>query len=142
MDVNGLWTHLPEMREGKCGFNPCAFSIYVYICGNPSTLIEAFSPLTSSFLPLQLSLPEPYNYNLYVHDHLLVIHSYSWISKFAAGNEGQLVKHSQVASVMPVNKYTNSQPVVDPVRSLFYIFQGEKCLCFHMETAAQVKTFI
>ena len=136
------WKALPDMREGRSGFNPCLFSGSVYLCGgNSSQLVEAFSPQTDTFLPLQLQLPENSHRCVYVHNNLLVVHSYQYISKFTAGQGGQLIQHSQVRTQTPVNKHSNSQPVVDTTQGLFFLFQLTKVVSFNMETGAQVRTF-
>ena len=135
---NRTWKALPDMREGRGYFNPCLFSGCVYLCGRDSQLVEAFSPQTDSFLPLQLSLPEDQHCCLYVHNNLLVVHSNQYISKFTVGQKGQLVQHSQVPSP-PVYKHSNSQPVVD--KGLFFLFQETQVVSFNMETGAQVRSF-
>lgn len=57
------------------------------------------SPQTHSFLALPLQLPEDFSsYCLYVHNNTLVVHSKYHISKFTAGQAGQLLQHSQAQS--------------------------------------------
>ena len=123
------------MKEARCGFNPCLFNEYVYLCGFGSKQMEAFSPQTNDFRPLPLSqLPENSLKILYVDNNLLVVHSDNFISKFAAGQKGQLAHQSQFKTHNTVKKWTNSQPVLDPARGLFYLIQGHVCVCFDMET--------
>jgi len=134
-------TALPSMREAKCSFNPCLFCGYIYLYGGENQLMEAFSTRTDSFLPLLFPLPEASSCCLYVCNSFLIVHSYRYISKFAAGNAGQLLSHSQVEAQMSVNKYSNSQPVLDCLHGLFWIVQENRCICMDMDTGAQVQSF-
>lgn len=138
---NHRWKALPNMRESKCSFNPCLFNGCVYLCGFGSKLVEAFSPRTDRFLPLQVQVPENTVCCLLVHSNLLVVHSENHVSKFAAGLAGQLVQHSQVHSQASVDKYSNSQPVVDLTRSIFFIYQGGKVLGIDLETGVEAQRF-
>ena len=122
-------------------FNPCLFRGYVYVCGQYSYLVEAFSPQTDSFLPLHLQLPENTDCCLYVHNNCLVVHSSEYISKFAAGQEGQLIQCSDFHSQRYADKYSNSQPVIDPYRKLFFILQDGICVSLSMETGLKVCSF-
>lgn len=107
-----------------------------------SKLVEVFSPLADLFLTHQLVLPEGASHCcLYVQNNLLVVHSYQHISKIAIEQSGQLVKRSQVKTESPVNKASNTQPVLDFVRSFFFLFQQDKCLCLHIETGLEVQRF-
>jgi len=104
---------------------------------NYSTIMEAFAPETDTFLPnVQIPVPENHYCCLYVDNDLLVLHQNSCIVKFAAGEGGQLVKRSQVASPV-VEKWQNSQTVLDKARGLYFINQKGACVCFNMETGAQ-----
>lgn len=135
--LDRTWKALPDMREARCSFNPCAFNEFVYVCGWGSQLIQAFSPQTDSFLPFQLQLPEESPCCLYVHGSCLVVHSYQYISRFTEQEE-QLVQHLQIRSKKPNHKQSNSQPVVDPTRSLFFLIKQRKVLAFNMETGGKV----
>lgn len=126
------WKSLPDMREGKCGFNPCLFRNNVYLCGFGSFLVEAFSPQTDRFLPLELQLPQNSYCCLYEHNGLLVVHSTNYICKFSAEQGGRPTPYSQVHTQTSVNKYSNSHPVVG--REHFYIFQQTQVLMIHKET--------
>jgi len=121
-------------------FNPCRFNEHVYVCGAGSKLIEAFAPLTNQFLSLALSFPESYPCTLYVHNSLLMVHSKTFISKLAE-LEGQLLLHSQV-SQPAVGKYSNSHPILNSVRGVFFIIQEDKCVCLNMETGKLVRKFV
>lgn len=72
---------LPDMREGRSGFNACLFSGYIYVCERHSSvlcgslLVEAFCPQADTFFPLPLQLPEDSYCCLYVHNSLLVVYS-------------------------------------------------------------------
>lgn len=114
----------------------------MYLCGQNSPRVEAFSPQTDSFLSLQLQLPEVSDCCLYVHSNLLVVHSFSFISKFAAGQRGQLIARSQVPSQTSVFKNSNSLPVVNSSQGLFYIFQVSKVLILSMETGEEVGSLL
>lgn len=138
--ISPTWAALPDMREGRSHLNPCEWKKWIYLCGDGSTSLEAFTPQNDIFLPLSLRL-ESYGYCLYVHDDLLVVHSYECISKFEAGLEGQIAQRSQVATHTALYKHSNSQPVLDPARSFFFIMQEDKCLCFNMETGELMDSF-
>lgn len=129
------------MREGKCCFNPCLFNGYVYVCGEGSHLVEVFSPQTDNFIFLSLQLPEAHSCCLFVHHNLLTVHSYLYISKFSAGQAGQLIQHSLVNSQEPADKYFNSQPMIDVARGLFFILQCGHILSFDIETGMKVLSF-
>lgn len=113
------------MKAGRTGFNPCLFNGRVYVCRRGSKLVEAFSPQTNNFIPLHFQLSEPEYCCLFVLNSLLVVHSTNYISKFTAGQAGQLIKHSKVRAT-PVGKYSNAQPVVNPTRGLFYLCKGTR----------------
>lgn len=130
------------MNEGRSYFNPCEFSGYVYVYGFPSQYMEAFSPQTNSFLPLQLpQLPESTGCCLFTHNSKLVVHTTNYISKFALGQTGQLVQHSRAMSRGDVSKWSNSQPVLDPVRGFFFMIQGNGCVSLKMQTGEEVQFF-
>ena len=134
------WTALPDMQEERCYFNPCEFNGYVYVCGSQ---LEAFSPLSNSFLPLQLpQLTHIYNpCTLYVHNTLLVIHSENCISKFSAGREGQLEQLSCSKTQTYVYNFSNSQPLLDSDRGCFFIVQVDRSLCIDVETGLELQRF-
>ena len=98
--------------------------------------MEAFSPDSDTFLPLNITVPENTNCCLYVDNNLLVVNSVSFILKYAVGPGGQLVEQSRVNSP-GVNKHQNSQPVVDRTQGLYFIIQGGQCLRFNMQTGVQ-----
>lgn len=133
---NCTWKALPDMKEGRTFFNPCLFNDCVYVCGENSNLVEAFSPQTECFLPLQVELPEDSSCCLFVYNHLLVVHSTQYISKFSAGQAKQLVLHSQVSSP-PSNKYSNCPPVVDS--ALCFICQDGDVYSISLETGTSLK---
>ena len=142
---NRTWLSLPDMREVRRILNPCLFNGYVYICGSGSLLVEAFSPQTEHFLSFQLQHSPEFDCDLYVHNNLLVINSRSkFISRFEAGEAGQLAQHSQVNKQclppppLPPFFWSSFQPVVDATKGLYYIPQFGKILCFNMETGLQV----
>jgi len=138
---NFSWKALPGMIEARYSFNPCLFSDYVYLCGYPSNLVEAFSPQTDSFLPLPLQLPESSPSCVYVHKNCLVVFSYNYITTFFAGQASQLLPHSQARCPAGRTKWCNSQPVLDPTHSLVFLFQWSQCVSFDMETGAPVAVF-
>lgn len=125
-----MWKHLPDMVEGRSGFNPCLFNRWVYVCGWGSKLLEVFSPNTESFLPFQLTLPETDSgCTLYVRNQLLVVHSGNYIVKFRAKQKGTIVQQSQAKYKSYKEKWSNTQPVLDPNHRYFFIFQYDRCLC-------------
>jgi hypothetical protein len=98
--------------------------------------MEAFSPDRDTFLPVQIPVPENTNCCLYVDNNLLVLHSTNYILKFAMEQGGQLIKRSEVKSPS-VNKWQNSQPVVDKANGLFFMIQNGQCLRISIETGTQ-----
>ena len=76
-----------------------------------------------------------------VHNNQLVVHSKEYISKFTAGASGRLEQVSKTQCQQAVDKSPNSLPVLVPDRRLFFLFQSYQCLCFHMETGAQLDRF-
>lgn len=124
------------MKEGRSSFNPCQFCEHVYLCGSGSRLVEVFSPHTDLFLSLPLPhLPEDSSCATYVHNNLLIVHSANYIFKFAPD------QYSQLAAKTTVSKWSNSPLVLDAARGFFFIVQEEKCVCFNMETGAEVQSF-
>lgn len=137
-----MWKTLPDMREGRFGFNPCLFSGCVYVCGWGSLLVEALFPPTDTFLPLQVQLPEGRFCCLFTYNHLLTVHSENYISKFAAGQSGELIPYSQVRSQARVDKGSNSQPVVNPGQGFYFIVFNGKTIKINLETGAEIRRFI
>lgn len=138
---NGTWECLPDMREGRCYFNPCLFSKWVYVCGVGSQMVEAFSPQSDSFLAFQPRLPESSSCCLFVRNNSLEVHSLNFISKFTAWQTGELVKRFQRRLPTPSDKRSNSQPVVDFTRDLYFIYQGNMVLSHNLETGMEVQSF-
>jgi hypothetical protein len=123
------------MRAARREFNPCLLLGIVYICGSGS--MEAFAPQTDTFLPLFIPLPEAnHPCCLFEYKNLLVLHSYSYILKFAV--EGQLAKCSEVRSPQ-VSKCQNSQPVVDKEKGVFYIIQTGNIMSYNVETGVKAE---
>jgi hypothetical protein len=67
----------------------------------------------------------------------LTLQSYNYIVKFSAGQWGQLREHANIPAQELMNKDSNSQPVLNIIRGVFFIAQKNKCMCFDMETGAQ-----
>jgi len=135
---NNKWTALPDMREARAYFNPCLFNGIIYLCGYYSQIMEAFSPETDTFLPVQIPVLENASGCLYVDNDLLVLNMENHILKFAAGQGGQLDKRSRVEA-SSFDRYQSSQPVVDKANGVYFMIKGGECLCFKMETGVQVK---
>ena len=135
------WVALPSMREAKEGFNPCEWRDSVYLCGYRSLAIEVLSLQTDQFLHIQLSIPESESCCLYVHNSLLVVHTFQHIYKFAGPQGGHLLLHSQTETRTGTNKCPNSRPVVDCGRGVFFYYQWDKCLCVDMESGELVQRF-
>ena len=57
--------------------------------------MEAFSLDSDTFLAVNIPVPENHYCCLYVDNDLLVVHSKSYILKFAMEQGGQLVKRSE-----------------------------------------------
>ena len=121
------------MQEKRAFFNPCEWRGLVYLCGCGS--LEAFSPETETFLPFRLPLPteEYVDCCVYVDRDVLVVHSYSHITKFRTGERGQPVQLSAPYSPY-LDKRQNSQPVLDKTRQVCYLVYNGECKSFGMET--------
>ena len=111
-----------------------AFATFIVVVSS----LSAFSPHPDLFLPISLSLPERDACSLFTQSSFLIVHSRNYISKFTVGQGGQLV---QCSTQTETYKGTNSQPVVVPVRGLFFVFQKCMCVCFDVETGEQVQSF-
>lgn len=144
--MRGDWPEQPQSyvgdssgHEGRQGcFNPCLFHGCVYMCGQGSKLMELFSPQTASFLTVQLKLSEDNPCCLIVHNNLLVVHSKIYISRFAAGKAGELIRHSQ-RSQTDVNKWSYTQPVVDHTQGLFFIYRKQSAFVINATTGKRAK---
>lgn len=137
---NSKWIPLPSMREARWSFNPCMLLGTVYLCGGNSATMEAFTPQTDAFFPLHVMLPQSCGACcLYFHNHLLVLHSYGCILKFAVEPNGQLTKHS-IRSAAPTFKFQNSHPVVDKEKGVFYVIFNWECCSFFMKTGRKGPT--
>jgi len=141
IDLSGQrlpWKALSDMREARHCFNPCQFKKYVYLCGNYSKLVEIFSPRTDTFLHFQLQLPEFAPCCVYVHNNSLVVHSWNYITQFSTEH----AKHSKVRCLTPLDyKKSNSHPVLDPTRNIFFLFQENRCVSFNMKTGNPLQGF-
>jgi len=127
------WQALPDMQDGRSGFNPCLFNKWVYVCGWGSKLVEAFSPRTETFLALQLTLPQTDSgCTLYVLGQMLVLHSGGYITKYHAKPKGQLFQSFQAKHKGLEEKWSNTQPVLDSNYGYFFIFQYDRCICLTM----------
>ena len=133
-----MWTALPEMQEGRSHFNPCVLTGVVYLCGQGSTTVEAFSPETESFLPCQLTLPLLTGACcLYVDNDQLVVLSLKHIHRLTVNPSGQLVLQSEVACPV-VPKDQNSHPVVDKTHGMLYFAYDGLCHILNLDTGAEV----
>ena len=108
----------------------------IYLCGDGATTMEAFSPDINAFLPLNITLPQKSQCCLYVDSNLLVVNSDIYILKYAVAPGGQLVEQSRVKTPL-VNKYQNSQPVVDKRKGVYFMIQDGKCMEVNMQTGAE-----
>lgn len=129
------------MSEGRYGFNPCKLGSWIYLCGNGSRKLEAFSPQKESFLSLNVELPEQTYCCLYVNNGSLVVHSDNYTSKFAAEESGQLSMRASRRSPITVNKRPNCQPKMYLSSRIFYVLQKGKCLCLRMKTGELVESY-
>ena len=130
------WTGLPDMREARAYFNPCLFRGAIYLCGNGSKMMEVFDPETNAIKTLQMTLPESASCCLYVDNDMLVVHSKSYILKYAVRPDGQLAEPTTVRS-RAIDKYQNSQPIVDQAKRVFFLINEGNCISFTMETGDQ-----
>lgn len=131
------------MRDARYNFNPCLFNECVYVFGLRSLLLEAFSPQTDTFLPhqLQLQLLDRTASCLFVHNNMLIVRTSQCISKFAAGRRGKLLQRGQVCTPTHVYQYSNSQPVVDTIRGVYFIIRAGEVLSLNLETGEEVDNF-
>lgn len=129
------------MREARFSFNPCLFSGYVYLCGQCAIEIEAFSPQTDSFIPLDVDLKCSGSCSLFVYGNLLLILSSDYSNKYAAEPEGQLVLKSYERLPCHASKTSNSRPVLDSTRGLFFLIDEGKAISFLLETGERVQIF-
>lgn len=128
------------MQQARGHFNPCLFNTLLYLSGRTQSgaqAMEVFSPDHDTLLPLQIPLPENHHCCVFVYNELLVLHSNKYVVKFEAAQDGQLRQRSQVQT-SGVNKWQNSQPVVDRTRGVVYLVQAGKCLQVQMETGARI----
>lgn len=137
---NRAWKALPDMKEGRTGFNPCLFNGYVYMCGNNSQLVEIFCQTDRFLHRLRYLPPETSPCCPYMHKNLLVVHSERHISKFTARKAGQLTLYSQIQSV-PMHKWSNSQPIVNLAQGFFYVIYNTHVVSYNMETGVEVQRF-
>ena len=131
------------MQQRRYCFNPCLFNGLVYLSGytdSTAPMMEVFSPVDDSMLPLQFPLPANNNCIAYVDREILVLHSKSFILKFEVGQDGQLrqTSHTQVDVV---GKFQNSHPVISKSRGVFFFIQKGLCIQASMETGAIVASF-
>ena len=52
------WTALPDLISTRSAFNPCEFQDHIYIVGGNQADGEVFDPLSETFAPLNITLPE------------------------------------------------------------------------------------
>ena len=127
------------MSSPRRYFNPCFWRGVIYLCGSWSTLIEAFSPVTESFLPTPLSITQSeYDYDdrhwcLYVESDLLVVLSYDRMRKFTTDVGGRLTKVMEI-EIPGSDKGQNSSPVI--VKDVVYVVWWGACVGFNKETGA------
>jgi hypothetical protein len=115
------------MKEGRCNFNPCEFNQLLYLCGHPSSIIEALDPVQCSFLPFQARLPESYSFCLLlVHNEQLLVVSENYVSVWTYEQE-RLVQVSLLEHYK-LEVCSNMNPVCDMRSSYFYVSSGGKCL--------------
>jgi len=128
------WIALPGM-SAKGFFNPCMWKEWIYLCGCGSTAIEAFSPKTDLFTSLSPSLQSRFPSTVYISTmtSLSCIPLSTLSSWTCRGADSTLKFHVKVQ-----DKWSNTQPVLDHARGLFFVFQRKACFCFRMKTGAQV----
>ena len=133
------WTLLPSMKQARYHFNPCLFHENIFLCGDWSPLLEAFSPQRDQMLPFQLSMPVDVLSPccMYVEDNCLVVHFNHNILKYRVEEAKKLVQTSRSITQERV-MWQNSQPVVDEVLRLYYIVQNGNCYCVNMDTGVAV----
>lgn len=115
------------MKEGRCHFNPCEFNGLLYLCGHPSSTIEAFHLDLCTFLPWQSRLPESYSACLLlVHNDQLLIVSENYLSCWTQEEE-RLVQVS-LSEHFKLDVCSNMNPAVDSRNGFFYMSLGGTCL--------------
>lgn len=129
------WKQLPDMLEGKSVFNPCLYQDIIYLCGFGSTVMEAFNPANSSFIGINIALPEAHTCLLYVHNAVLLVYTTTYILRFSTPSQGQLAELSpRVVYREEVMRVQNSQPILDHTNKLVYTVCNGKCYSFKMTT--------
>lgn len=90
------------------------------------------------FLPSPSGSPELTPCCLLVHENLLVVHSENYVLKFTAGQAGQLVQYSQVHVQTHSFKWSNSQPVLDSTRGLYFVIWCGEVYSISLETGVKL----
>jgi len=119
------WLEMSQMRDARSGFNPCEFHNFIYLCGAGSDCIEAFDPIESRFLLVQVRLPEEYSRCLlYTQNEELVVMSEKYVTRYRA-EEGHQLEKTEVKRHQSWSVLGNMAPVVR--ESLLYVVLVGKC---------------
>ena len=122
---------LAGMKCGRYCFNPYEFNGKVYLCGAGSTTIEAFDPISHTFLTLSTPLAENSACIVFsVHNQLLIL-SQNHVTRWGQGQDQELVKISQEKHGQLDLVNCNMAPVVQWGR--VYVTAGGKCYGIEME---------
>ena len=121
------WQCMPEMKDGRSGFNPCEWHGYLYLAGAGTDAVEAWDLNREVFEQVQVRLPEEYSRCvLYVQETELVVISEKFITRWTHSNGPNIVKAREIPhptwSVL-----CSMPPVVDPERDIVYMMTAGKC---------------
>ena len=105
------WRKLPKMTTGRSNFNPCFYHNFVFLCGFGSEEMEAFDPVASIYIPLNVKLRENTPCCLLTLCNSLVVWSYQYIHLFSCEEPGKIQEKTRVERQKQCLKYQNSQPV-------------------------------
>lgn len=99
------WSALPDLISSRSAFNPCEFQHLIYIIGGNQGDGEIFDPLSETFSPLNLSLPELTSSCLFRAEEEFVLLTTHKMVKW--GRDGELVStHKKLCA------WANTSPVV------------------------------
>lgn len=106
------WRALPNMRETRSYFTPCAFHGYIYLCGGFTDSIEAFDAEACIFLPVHHRLPEARECVAVLESGQLVVISGNYVTRWGAAQECDLVPQGRTQH-QKIEVYCSMAPVLD-----------------------------
>ena len=113
------WQTLPNMRVARTAFNPCEYSGILYMCGAGSFMIDAFDPVSCSFIPIQARLTDDSPCLLLVDRSQLVVLATEYLTRWTVGPAHDLVKVSEIKHAEWFLEH-NQAPVVEEESGFLY----------------------